>query len=115
MHFARIIAVALAALLPMSYLAGCAPTQTHRATGQVIDDSAITARVKTALIKEAGLGDTTAINVDTYRGVVQLSGFVESAVLKQRAEQIARGVQGVESVDNALRIAPPPTGGTSAR
>ena len=71
----------LTAALAAAVLAGgvaCAPTQTRQSTGEVIDDSALTARVKAALVNEPGV-KSTAINVETFRGTVSLSGFVDSA------------------------------------
>jgi hyperosmotically inducible protein len=73
----------------------------------VIDDSALTARVKTAIARDASLGAAKDINVNTYRGVVQLSGFVESEDVARRAVAIAKEVEAVRSVENALRVKPP--------
>jgi osmotically-inducible protein OsmY len=87
-------------------LAGCSSSPQSRSTGQVIDDGTITARVKTALAREAGVTDAMNVNVNTYRGVVQLSGFVDSKALVERAERVAQGVDGVKSVKNDLRVAP---------
>lgn len=85
--------------------AACAPTAERRATGEFVDDAAITARVKTALIKSDKV-NANSVNVDTYRGVVQLSGFVESEAMMREAGQIARGVDGVTTVRNDLRLTP---------
>jgi osmotically-inducible protein OsmY len=85
-------------------VAGCAADGTERSTGRVLDDSVITARVKTALI-EVPQVDALDVDVTTYRGVVQLSGFVESREQARRAEQAAQRVEGVRSVKNDLRIA----------
>jgi osmotically-inducible protein OsmY len=65
----------LLAVFGVAQLAGCGSSPDQRATGQVIDDSAVTARVKTALAREAGISEAMNVNVNTYRGVVQLSGF----------------------------------------
>lgn len=84
-------------------VAACAPTTTRESTGQYIDSASITAKVKTALIQD----ETTKarqINVETFRDVVQLSGFVDSATEKARAEQIARNVEGVRAVRNDLVV-----------
>lgn len=83
---------------------GCASTPTSRGTGQVIDDAAITARVKTEIAKTAGLADAAAINVDTYRGVVSLAGFVDNADEVRTAISAARTVEGVSQVKNNLEI-----------
>ena len=85
--------------------AACAPTADRRAAGQVVDDAALTARVKTALIKADNV-DANAVNVNTYRGEVMLSGFVESEAMIRRAGDVARGVDGVQVVRNDLRVAP---------
>jgi osmotically-inducible protein OsmY len=86
-------------------VAGCAPTATSRGTGEVVDDGALTARVKTAIASEAGPGQALNVNVTTYRGTVQLSGFVDSPQQAQRAGEIARSVDGVRSVKNDLTVA----------
>jgi len=82
---------------------GCTATATHESTGQYLDNSIITTKVKTAI-----LGDETLkvmqINVQSYKGVVQLSGFVDSATNSLKAEQISRGVEGVISVENGLVV-----------
>jgi osmotically-inducible protein OsmY len=85
--------------------AGCASTEEKRATGQVVDDAALTGRVKVALVKAEGL-DATKINVNTYRGEVILSGFVESQQMIDRAGSLARGVDGVRTVRNDLHLTP---------
>lgn len=87
-------------------LSACAPSQTSRATGQVMDDAAITARVKTEIGKAQGLGEALTINVDTYRGVVSLSGFVDSEQQIGAAGQAAMRVPGVDKVVNNLRLKP---------
>ena len=97
--------------LSMLFLAlalGCAPTETRRAPGQTIDDAGTTARVKAALAQSQGIKDALAINVDTYRGVVQLAGFVDSQQEAQAAVEAARAVDGVKSVKNALQTKPRP-------
>lgn len=85
-------------------LSACAPTQTSRATGQVIDDAAITARVKTEIAQKLSVGDAAAINIDTYRGTVILAGFVDDQQKKEAAGQVAVGVDGVDKVFNNLQI-----------
>ena len=92
-----------AALLSAAMLLSCAATPTHESTGQTVDDSAITAKVKTALVRDP---DTKArdIGVNTYRGVVQLSGFVGSDAERQQAEKDASQISGVRSIQNDLKI-----------
>jgi hyperosmotically inducible periplasmic protein len=75
---------------------------TGETLGEHIDDTTITTTVKTKLAAEKG-ATLTRIQVDTDRGVVQLSGVVDSAAERTRAEQIARGVSGVKSVKNNLQ------------
>ena len=85
----------------MFVLNGC-QAMTGETLGEHIDDTTITTTVKTKLAAEKG-ATLTRIQVDTDRGVVQLSGVVDSAAEKARAEQIARGVNGVKSVKNNLQ------------
>ena len=101
------ISMAAAALA----LAGCASDRTaasgqSRSAGEFTSDAALTAKVKTAIATDAGLGSAANINVNSYRGVVQLNGFVSSADQIERAAQAARGVEGVASVENNLRVNP---------
>jgi hyperosmotically inducible protein len=106
MRMRNVVFVCLLATFGAVQLGGCATSPEQRTTGQVVDDGAVTARVKTALAREAGLGEAMNVNVNTYRGVVQLSGFVESEQVARRAEEIAKAVDGVQSVKNDLRVAP---------
>jgi hyperosmotically inducible periplasmic protein len=96
----RIFALSLALAL-----AACAGTGQDRSTGQVVDDAALAAKVKQQLVAEDGV-NAASVNVTTYRGTVQLSGFVESEEARRRAGHAARDVDGVQSVYNDLRIAP---------
>jgi osmotically-inducible protein OsmY len=96
----RILALSLAVAL-----AGCAATSHDRSTGQFVDDAALTAKVKEQLVEEDGVS-AGSVNVTTYRGTVQLSGFVESEDAKQRAENAARDVEGVRTVQNDLHVQP---------
>ena len=82
---------------------GCASTPKHEGTGEYVDDSVITSKVKTAILNEPGL-NSAEINVETFKGVVQLSGFVMSRADINRAVEVARGVAGVTSVKNAMRL-----------
>ena len=74
-----------------------------KSSGEHVDDSAMTVRVKMALLDES-IGDAADINVETSKGVVQLAGFVDSEDVKSIAGDVARGVHGVESVSNRLRV-----------
>lgn len=82
---------------------GCASTSRQEGTGQYIDDSVITAKVKAALIDDPTT-KATEINVETFKGVVQLSGFVSSQSAASRAVELARGTNGVKSVTNDMRL-----------
>jgi hyperosmotically inducible protein len=89
--------------LTMNALVACAATRTHESAGEVVDDSTITTKVKAELIVNR---DTKArdIDVKTYRGVVELSGFVDSSLEKSEAARVARNVTGVREVKNDLEI-----------
>ena len=82
---------------------GCAATQKHESTGQYVDDTVITTRVKAAIFNESTL-KTLQINVKTYKGVVRLSGFADSAQSVTRAGEVARHVENVALVENALVV-----------
>jgi len=82
---------------------GCASTPKKEGTGEYIDDSAITTKVKSAILGDSAL-KVFQINVETFKGEVQLSGFVDSAAAKQKAGEVARGVGGVKSVRNNLVV-----------
>jgi hyperosmotically inducible periplasmic protein len=87
-------------------LFGCATDDSKRSAGQFGSDAALTSKVKTAIATDAGLGSATAVNVQSYRGVVQLSGFVDSQDKVDRAAKAARAVEGVRSVENNIRVRP---------
>lgn len=84
---------------------GCAATSTHQSTGAYIDDSAITSKVKADLVRDDTV-KAREVKVDTYQGVVQLSGFVDTAEQKDRAAQIAAAVSGVKDVQNNIVVKP---------
>jgi len=83
------------------FLVGCAGNHKKESTGEYIDDSVITTRVKAEILKEDSL-KVTEIKVETFKGAVQLSGFVSSLADQQTAVKIARGVPGVVSVKNDM-------------
>lgn len=93
-------AIFMAVALLMS--AGCASTATHEGTGEYLDDTAITVKVKSAILDEKTL-KSAEINVETFKGTVQLSGFVNSADDMNKAVEITRKVPGVKSVKNDMR------------
>lgn len=84
-------------------MAGCASSPTQSSTGEYIDDSAITAWVKTAIYNDPTL-KIGQISVESYKGVVQLSGFVDSQQAVGKATQLARSVKGVQAVENSLIV-----------
>lgn len=84
-------------------LVGCASTEKQAGTGEYIDDTVITAKVKAALIEDPTT-KAIEIQVETFKGRVQLSGFVSSQAAINRAVEIARGVKGVKSVQNDMRL-----------
>jgi len=82
---------------------GCASTSTRESTGEYIDDSAITTKVKAAIFNEPSL-KVAQINVETFKAVVQLSGFVNSRADISTAGSLARAVKGVKSVKNDILL-----------
>lgn len=93
----------LLAVFILAISLGCASTKTQEGTGEYFDDSAITAKVKTAILQEPTLS-SAEINVETFKGVVQLSGFVGSSAEIRTAVEVSRRVGGVKSVRNDMRI-----------
>lgn len=94
------IVLAVAAALSM---AACNSSRTSESTGEYVDDTVITSKVKAALLNDSGL-KSFDIGVETFKDVVQLSGFVNSEQVKARASQVAGGVSGVRSVRNNLVV-----------
>jgi hyperosmotically inducible periplasmic protein len=86
-------------------LTGCASTPTHESTGEAIDDSTITAKIKADYATDKDVS-AMQVGVETYKGVVQLSGFVDNDYAKKRAGQLAKQVAGVKRVENNLIIKP---------
>lgn len=98
-----LIAAALAVTLLTS--AGCAVSRGQETTGQYIDDSAITAGVKTQMLSDERVAGTS-ITVETMKGTVMLSGFAKSEAEKAAAESIAKSVDGVKAVKNEIAVRP---------
>ncbi|MBF8258841.1 MAG: putative transporter [Actinobacteria bacterium] len=98
----RILSVLICIGLIAVFL-GCASTQKREGTGEYIDDSAITTKVKAAIFNDPNL-KVFQINVETFKGEVQLSGFVDSSQSVKRAGEVARGVSGVKSVKNNIIV-----------
>jgi osmotically-inducible protein OsmY len=82
---------------------GCAGTATRQSTGEYVDDAAITAKVKSAFVKDEVV-KAMQVDVTTFKGNVQLSGFVDTAEQKARAAQIAGGIEGVTNVTNNITV-----------
>ena len=93
----------LVGAVALTALAGCASTQNHEGTGQYVDDTAITTKVKAAIFEEPNL-KTLEIGVETFKGIVQLSGFVNSSATALKASEVARKVEGVKGVKNSLVV-----------
>ena len=93
----------LAGIVLMATALGCASTATSEGTGEYVDDSVITTKVKTAIFNEPTL-KSAEINVETFKGAVQLSGFVNSQADINKAIEVTRGVGGVKSVKNDMRL-----------
>lgn len=87
----------------MISLLGCAPTAKQSGTGEYINDSVITTKIKTLIFNEPTL-KSAEISVETFKGVVQLSGFVSSRASVNKAVEVARSVAGVKSVENDLIV-----------
>lgn len=99
--FKRVIP--MLAILAAASLIGCASTSRSEGTGEYVDDSVITGKVKAAILEEPSL-KSTEINVETFKGVVQLSGFVSSQSKINTAMATAEHVKGVTSVKNDMRL-----------
>src|SRR5512134_3460696 len=84
-------------------LLGCAGGPTQESTGEYVSDSWITTKVKAALVEDSQV-KATEVNVETFKGVVQLSGFVSSETAMYQAIRVARGIKGVTSVKNDMRV-----------
>jgi len=98
-RFQTAIAQSVIAGVLLVSVAACAPTATREGTGEYIDDSVITSKVKAAFAADPTV-KATQVKVETFKGTVQLSGFVDSRESAQRAVEIARGIKGVKSVKN---------------
>ena len=87
----------------VSLQSGCAATPTKESTGEIIDDSTITTKVKAAFVHDEVV-KASQVSVETFKGVVQLSGFVDTSEQKSRAAELARGVSGVVDVKNNITV-----------
>lgn len=102
LHVHRIMKF-LACLVLVTAFMGCAATRTQESTGGYVDDSVITTKVKSAIFADPAL-KVFQINVETFKGEVQLSGFVDSQTMSTKAAEVARGVNGVTAVKNNLIV-----------
>jgi osmotically-inducible protein OsmY len=93
----------LVLLMLVATFTACASTRTHESTGEYVDDSVITTKVKAKLAND-DFFKSFEISVETFKGVVQLSGFVNSQQAVNRAAEIVRTVQGVKSIKNNLIV-----------
>jgi osmotically-inducible protein OsmY len=102
----KLLLAALAVATAAALGAGCSSTggQASRGTAEVSDDAALTAKVKTAIATDVGARAASSINVETYRGVVELSGFVDSQDMASRALAAAKKVSGIKTLKNDLRV-----------
>jgi len=99
----NIVIRCLVLLMLITTLVACASTRTHESSGEYVDDSVITTKIKTLLANDDFI-KSFQISVQTYKGTVQLSGFVNSREAVRKAGQIARSVQGVQSLRNDLIV-----------
>lgn len=99
----KLIILFLVSLSLVPSLVGCAGGRTHESTGEYLDDSAITSKVKASILGDSKL-KVSQISVETFKGVVQLSGFVNSNEAATRAVDLARRVKGVKQVNNSLIV-----------
>lgn len=99
----KVVLLSILVAFAVALFAGCAATNTRESTGGYIDDSAITAKVKGELVHDP-ITKAREISVETFKGEVQLSGFVSTDQEKDRAGEIARAVDGVVSVRNNIIV-----------
>jgi hyperosmotically inducible protein len=92
-----------AAVSLASLMTGCQGDEYTRSTGETVDDASVTAQVKTELLADPQVSGMD-VKVDTFRGTVQLTGFADTFEQKQRAEQLTRNINGVQSVRNDIIV-----------
>lgn len=98
----RLARLAMTGLIA-AVLAACAGSPTRESTGEYLDDTLITSKVKARFVESKDVS-AAAVNVETFKGIVQLSGFANSAGERMKAEELARGVEGVKQVKNDIRL-----------
>jgi osmotically-inducible protein OsmY len=99
----NIVIHCLVLLLLIATFAACAATRTHESTGEYVDDSVITTKVKSLLAEDDFL-KSFQISVESFKGTVQLSGFVNSQKAVDKAGEIVRSVKGIKSIKNNLIV-----------
>jgi osmotically-inducible protein OsmY len=99
----KVLGLSFFAAMILAVIVGCGSTAQKSSTGEYIDDSVITTKVKAAILEDDEL-KVTEINVETFKGVVQLSGFVSTSSHVRRAAAVASEVTGVKSVKNDIRV-----------
>ena len=99
----KILIVLLGSAVLSTTVPGCAGTATRESTGEYVDDSTITTKVKAAFVHDPTV-HAREVQVTTFRGTVQLSGYVDTTAEKNRAETIAAGIAGVRSVQNNISV-----------
>jgi osmotically-inducible protein OsmY len=97
------IVLCLGTLPLLTFTTGCAGDRYHQSTGEAIDDHATSMRVKGALSNDAQY-KYDGVDVKTFKGTVQLSGFVDTRAQKSRAEELAKGVEGVKDIENNITV-----------
>ncbi|MDD1618513.1 MAG: BON domain-containing protein [Methylococcaceae bacterium] len=103
MNKSNLILRLLISLVLVFSVAGCAGGRTSESTGEYFDDSFITTKVKASILGDSKL-KTFQIDVETFKGIVQLSGFVDSSEMAARAAEVARKTKGVKMVNNSLIV-----------
>jgi len=99
----KLSALLVAAVMGSTMVVGCSSTPAQQPTGQAIDDGVVTAKVKAKMIEDP-VTKAHQINVETFKGSVQLSGFVETEQARSRALQLAKDTAGVKNVKDALEV-----------
>jgi hyperosmotically inducible periplasmic protein len=97
------LVLCLGAMPLVSMVTGCAGDRYHQSTGEAIDDEGISRHVRSALADDLQY-KYDGVSVKTFKGTVQLSGFVNTSAQKDRAETLAKGVQGVKEVENGITV-----------
>jgi osmotically-inducible protein OsmY len=103
MNTQKIFKSLLLSLFLMTIVVGCAENTKHESTGESFDSAVLTTKIKSTFVGDSRL-KANDISVETYKGIVQLSGFVDTQAESDRAVQLARTVKGVKAVNNSLII-----------